>query len=332
MVWSEEHSAEMKLNPTEELQPMSNKIIVQDPAGESDGREIDKDDLLAWYDRNIENKKCLPPETQHVREVIRLAEKSPRIKGSAICLPDGSDKFFIGTELESLAKNMIRVNLPYTKRNQYWYTVNVNKSQPRVVCQEAKVALDNNLLKKLATMSKELGLMAKIPIIKNNEDSQLGAYAHPQLSPQVMIGPFGRKHEGEKQQHVAEPTQQYPPNWVGTRGSFIKEPIIYEDMTGKLVYITPRLNKSNDTPEIKVPPRPTETFTKFAKDTENQNNEESEATIQGATDELQQPWRDILADSEHIAQQLPDGVSVFNITQPENKQPLRVILPSIEQN
>ena len=245
-VWSEKHSAETKLNLTEELQPMSNKIIVQDPAGESDGREIDKDDLLAWYDRNIKNKKCLPPDTQHVREVIRLAERpSPKLKGSAICLPDGSDKFFIGTDKESLDNNMIRVNLPYTKRNQYWYTVNVNRAQPRVVCQEAKVTLDKSVLKKLATMSRELGLMAKIPIIKNGEDNLLGAYAHPHLSPHVMIGPFaqGRGRRDEKQQHIgqdaAEPPQQYPPNWLGTRGSFIKEPIIYEDMTGKLVYITP---------------------------------------------------------------------------------------------
>ena len=169
---------------------------------------------------------------------------------------------------------MTQVNLPDTKGNQYWYTVNVNRAQPRVICQEAKVTLDRSVLEKLATMSRELGLMARIPIIKNNEDNRLGAYAHPQLSPQVMIGPFerGSGQRDEKQQHigqdVAEPPQQYPPNWLGTRGSFIKEPIIYEDMTGKLVYITPRREiRAHNTPEKEVTPEPADAVTSFAKET-----------------------------------------------------------------
>lgn len=98
-------------------QKTDNKITIQDPAGELDGREIKRDDLLAWYDRNIKNKKCLPPDKQRVREVIRPAERpSPKLKGSAICLPDGSDELFIGTDQESIDNNMIRVNLPYTKK------------------------------------------------------------------------------------------------------------------------------------------------------------------------------------------------------------------------
>ena len=44
------------------------------------------------------------------------------------------------------------------------------------------------------------------------------------------------------------------------------------------------------------------------------------------------PWRDIVAEGDQVALQLPDGVSVFNITQPVGKQPIQILLPSIEQN
>ena len=120
-------------------------------------------------------------------------------------------------------------------------------TKPRATCPKSNVTLDTKVLKTITRLSTKLRFKARIPIIKEGEDKIFGAYTHPHLKSHVLVGPFTTNKKGQsnprrKQKNNPPPPQKRnnPPNWLGTRGKFIKEPIVYKDWTGKYVYITPQ--------------------------------------------------------------------------------------------
>ena len=152
-MWSDEEDGgvrRVKFCSEEKLQPMSTKILIRALDSRSEEVEIDKDEVLAWYKRDAEerknaqisassqaeplpgqkgkennngkiNQKWLPPEQTPnkkqkymSKQVIRITKTSARIEqqGDVLRLPNGVKTVFIGPK---------RKKLPTSRRRKSTY-------------------------------------------------------------------------------------------------------------------------------------------------------------------------------------------------------------------
>ena len=258
------------------------------------------------------------PITHITKIAVRITQKRDVLQ-----LPDGVSTVFISrTSGKVTDATPIRVDVPETRADQYWCTVPVNMANARATCPGSRLALDTKTLKTLTRLSTKFEITARILIHKEGEDETFGAYAHPDLQTHVLVGPFNAnklKQTTPQQKPIKDPPptriNMYPPNWLGTRGEFIREPIIYKDQEGKYVYVTPKRHTlaQETVVEVDVP----QSFGS-GDDRATQNTEE--------------PGRRTHADGGQDVLSLPDGVSVVNMTQTEHNQPAMIILPSTDQN
>ena len=254
--------------------------------------------------------------------ITRITETAVQItqQGDVLRLPNGMATVFIVQSNGGAADaTPIRVDAPETGAGQYWCTIRVNMPGARAKCPESGLALDTGTLKTLVQLSATFQTTTRILIHREGESETLGAYAHPDLRTHVLVGPFNvdKPQQPTPQQKPIEdapptPLNRYPPNWLGTIGDFIKEPIVYIDQTGKYAYITPKRHApaQETVVEVDVP----QSFEKWH-DRATQNTEERTH-----------------ADGGHDVLRLPDGVSVVNMTQTKHNRPMKIILPMTERN
>ena len=221
--------------------------------------------------------------------ITRITETAVQItqQGDVLRLPNGmATVFIVQTNKGITDATPIRVDLPETSADQYWCTVRVSMPGARATCPESRLALDTGTLKTLVKLSTTFQTTTRILIHREGENETFGVYAHPDLGTHVLVGPFNvdKPQQPTPQQKPIKdppptPLNMYPPNWLGTRGDFIKEPIVYKDETGKYVYITKRHAPTQETVvEVDVP----QSFGKWH-DRATQNTEEYDARTTAAT-------------------------------------------------